>query len=209
MNVRKKVAARFLLGLIFCLLVVGCATEASMVSHVDWPKIIAVQAWGGTAADSTNQKRHRITHITLHHGGVAFLRDKDPAAYLRNLQTWSRKTRLWSDIPYHYLIDLDGKIYEGRDVNFAGDTNTQYDPTGHALIVVLGNFEEVAPNPAQLEAVVTMMTALARTYRVPLENIAGHKDYSTETECPGKSLYPYLKEGTFQRQVAERMKVTP
>jgi N-acetyl-anhydromuramyl-L-alanine amidase AmpD len=112
---------------------------------------------------------------------------------------------MWTDIPYHYLIDLDGKIYEGRDINYAGDTNTQYDPTGHALIVVLGNFEEVEPNPAQLESVVAMMSAIAARYRVPVENIAGHKDYSTETSCPGKSLYPYLQNGYFQRQVEARL----
>ena len=86
----------------------------------------------------TSAKPHVPKFITLHHGGVAFLRDKDPKQYLRNLQSWSRGTRLWADIPYHCLIDLDGNVYEGRDVNYAGETNTEYDPSGHALIVVLG-----------------------------------------------------------------------
>jgi hypothetical protein len=189
-----------------CLLMVsGCASFPKETILAERPNIIGVQAWGGTSADKAHQKKHQITHITLHHGGVAFLRDKDPTQYLRNLQTWSRNTRMWTDIPYHYLIDLDGKIYEGRDINYAGDTNTQYDPTGHALIVVLGNFEEVEPNPAQLESVVAMMSAIAARYRVPVENIAGHKDYSTETSCPGKSLYPYLQNGYFQRQVEARL----
>jgi N-acetylmuramoyl-L-alanine amidase len=189
----------------------GCATigkENGANAKSLWPPIINVQMWGGTPIDATRlsaAKKHRITHITLHHGGVAFLRDKDPFQYLRNLQTWSRNTRMWLDIPYHYLIDLDGNIYEGRDINFAGDTNTEYDPTGHALIVVLGNFDEVDPNPAQLEAVTAMMAALAAKHRIPVENIAGHKDYSAQTACPGKSLYPYLVNGYFRREVAARL----
>jgi hypothetical protein len=191
--------------------ITGCATvgEENRANNKSlWPSIINMQMWGGTPIDAARlsaAKKHRVTHITLHHGGVAFLRDKDPIQYLRNLQTWSRNTRMWLDIPYHYLIDLDGNIYEGRDINLAGDTNTEYDPTGHALIVVLGNFEEVDPNPAQLEAVTAMMAALAATHRVPIENIAGHKDYSAQTACPGTSLYPYLTNGYFRREVSARL----
>jgi N-acetylmuramoyl-L-alanine amidase len=192
------------------LLVAGCAVIEKKSAAIEWPPIVDVASWGGTAMDAAQSQRaklHRITRITLHHGGVAFLRNSDPREYLRNLQTWSRNTRMWTDIPYHYLIDLDGSIYAGRDIRYAGDTNTQYDPTGHALIVVLGNFEEVAPNAAQLKAVSAMMAALAATYQVPLANIAGHKDYSPETACPGKSLYPYLASGYFRRQVEEQLQL--
>jgi hypothetical protein len=133
------------------------------------------------------------------------LRDKDPQQYLRNLQTWSRNTRMWADIPYHYLIDLDGKVYEGRDIRYAGDTNTEYDPTGHALIVVLGNFEEVDPNPAQLQAVVDTMAMIARQFNISPATIAGHKDFSKQTACPGRSLYPYLESGYFRREVEKQI----
>ena len=158
-----------LILLLFTSLVTGCATTS--VSTFDPPKIIAVEDWGGTRATMTG-KKHVPKFITLHHGGVAFLRDKDPKQYLRNLQSWSRGTRMWSDIPYHFLIDLDGNVYEGRDVNIAGDTNTEYDPTGHALIVVLGNFEEVAPNQAQLDAVTAMMVTLAKRFSIAPTKIA-------------------------------------
>jgi hypothetical protein len=188
------------LGLV---LLSGCATTPT--ASISAPTIIRVEDWGGTRAAANTGKKHTPTFITLHHGGVAFLRDKDPKQYLRNLQTWSRNTRMWSDIPYHYLIDLDGNIYEGRDVMIAGDTNTEYDPTGHALIVVLGNFEEVEPNQAQLEAVTKMMVSLAKRFNISPDKIAGHKDYSSQTACPGKSLYPYLQNGYFREQVKQRL----
>ena len=136
--------------------------------------VISVADWGGSPADPSRARRHSITHITLHHQGEPFPQGKDPVAYLRTLQTWSRTTKHWLDIPYHYIIDLDGKIYQGRQLEYAGDTNTEYDPVGHALIEVVGNFEEVQPNQRQLDAVADLMAALARTYHVPLDAIAGH-----------------------------------
>lgn len=178
----------------------SCATQQRRYS-IAGPVIVSAAEWGGSPADESLARRHRITHITLHHQGEAFSRGRDPAAYLRNLQSWSRSHKHWIDVPYHYVIDLEGKIYAGRNIDFAGDTNTQYDPAGHALIEVVGNFEDVEPNPAQLDAVVALMTFLAGKYAVPPEAIRGHRDYSGETVCPGKNLYRYLQNGYFREQV--------
>jgi hypothetical protein len=198
---------RALTKALLVVLALALASCANLTPILELP-IIKVEDWGGTrlsAEARAKAKPHVPTQITLHHGGVAFLRDKDPQQYLRNLQTWSRNTRGWIDTPYHYLIDLDGRVYEGRDVLIAGDTNTNYDPSGHALIVVLGNFEDVEPNPAQLDAVISTMTMLAKRFAIAPDKIAGHKDFASDTACPGKSLYPYLQNGFFQREVAKRL----
>ncbi len=188
--------------------VAGCATNQPAQQPA--LTVVSVAEWGGTAMDpAAKVVPHVPSHITLHHGGVAFLRDKDPKQYLRNLQSWSRGTRKWPDIPYHYLIDLDGIVYEGRDIRYAGDTNTEYDPTGHALIVVLGNFDEVEPNQAQLDAVTAVMAMLATRFNIPVTRIGGHKDFSSQTSCPGKSLYPLLQNGYFQQRVAAVMSRAP
>jgi hypothetical protein len=197
-----------------CALLLGGCAVLHPPPKVQAPplRIIPVTEWGGTPMSTdvaATAKRHVPQFITLHHGGVAFLRDKDPKQYLRNLQSWSRGTRKWADIPYHYLIDLDGNVYEGRDVNYAGDTNTEYDPTGHALIVVLGNFEEVDPNPAQLSAVTATMVMLAKRFNIGPDKIGGHKDFSAQTACPGKSLYPYLQNGYFKQQVSAALSPLP
>jgi hypothetical protein len=167
--------------------------------------IVPVSAWGGTPADASQAHRQTITHITLHHQGEPFKPGTDPQQYLRNLQNWSRGTKHWLDIPYHYIIDLDGKIYEGRKIEYAGDTNTEYDPTGHALIEVVGNFEEVEPNQRQLDAVVRLMAMLARKYGVTLDHIASHRDFSKQTVCPGANLYRYVQDGYFRHKVALRL----
>ena len=183
--------------------IAGCAMRAA--PRATEPDIISVRQWGGSPANESLARRHSISRITLHHQGATFPRGKDPQGYLRDLQTWSRKTKGWIDVPYHYVIDLDGRVYEGRDIRFAGDTNTGYDPAGHALIEVVGNFEEVEPNEAQLDAVVKLMTLLAARYDVPVAAIRGHRDVAPDTECPGRNLYRYLDNGFFRGQVAARL----
>jgi hypothetical protein len=199
MHIRS--AARLLAPLCLALAAAGCALKPAVVA----PPIVAVSDWGGTPADATRARRHSITHITLHHQGEPFKPGTESRAYLRNLQTWSRNTKGWLDIPYHYVVDLDGRTYAGRDIAYAGDTNTEYDPSGHALIEVVGNFEEVEPNPQQLAAVVDVMPMLAKKYKVPVENIASHRDHSDKTVCPGANLYRYVQSGYFREQVATRL----
>lgn len=60
---------------------------------------------------------HRITHVTLHHTGSPepLRQDEDPREKLRGLQAWGARDRNWWDVPYHFLIDLEGRMYEGRD----------------------------------------------------------------------------------------------
>jgi hypothetical protein len=197
MTIRPALALAFLLF---------ASVPASAQSLLEVERsIVPVPAWGGTPADANQAHRQTITHITLHHQGEPFKPGTDPQQYLRNLQNWSRGTKHWLDIPYHYIIDLDGKIYEGRKIEYAGDTNTEYDPTGHALIEVVGNFEEVEPNQQQLDAVVRLMAMLARKYGVTLDHIASHRDFSKQTVCPGANLYRYVQDGYFRHKVALRL----
>jgi hypothetical protein len=199
MSIRTTLAA--FAGAVF---LAGCSTFGGTPLAEVEQRIIPVQAWGGTPTDPAKARRHTIDHITLHHQGEPFPAGKDPRAYLRTLQGWSRTAKGWADIPYHYVIDLDGNIYAARDINLAGDTNTSYDPKGHALIEVVGNFEEVEPNSKQLDAVVDLMALLSAKHNVPVDRIHGHKDYA-QTACPGVNMYRYLENGYFHRRVTERL----
>jgi len=199
------VSTRFIgsTGLILILgsVLAGCASTRVFDADKFENSIITQRDWGGAPADSG--RLHQIQSITLHHEGESFPPGKDPIEYLRTLQSWSRTTKHWSDIPYHYIIDLNGRVYEGRPIRFAGDTNTDYDPAGHALVCVVGNFEEVEPNEKQLRAVVNVFAWLCRKYRLTPDKINGHRDVATGTVCPGKNLYHYLQNGYFQREVTK------
>ncbi|MCS7054145.1 MAG: DUF1343 domain-containing protein [Ignavibacterium sp.] len=166
-------------------------------------EIIKREVWGWQPITQAIPE-HNIDKITIHHGGELFTEEKDVIQYLKNLQKWSRNEKKWIDIPYHYIIDLKGKIYEARQIIYPGDTNTDYDPTGHALICILGNYEEQTLNQLQLNALINLIYFLKERYKIPIEKIKTHKDYSTETVCPGKNLYKYFEEGTILNLLIEK-----
>jgi hypothetical protein len=109
------------------------ATVASLPPH-----IAAATTAGG--ADMRLRIPHGISHVTLHHSGDAqpLRPGDDPVQRLRGLQSWGARDRNWWDVPYHFLMDLNGRIYEGRDYHYMGETNTSYDPGGHFLISIIG-----------------------------------------------------------------------
>ena len=176
------------------------ATIASLPAHV-----AASSVAGG--ADMRLRIAHRITHVTLHHTGDAqpLKPSDDPRAKLRGLQSWGASDRNWWDLPYHYLMDLDGRIYEGRDWHYMGETNTAYDPGGHFLISIIGNYERQEPTAAQLDAIADLMAWALTEFDLPLDRIGGHYNYAA-TGCPGKNLRKYLEDGTFRRMTAARMR---
>lgn len=168
------------------------------------PSTIAASTQAGGASNRLRIP-HRITHVTLHHVGSAepLRAEDDPRQKLQGLQAWGERDRNWWDVPYHYLIDLEGRIYEGRDWRYMGETNTTYDPAGHFLISIIGNYERQEPTQAQIESIADLMAWAVTWFDVPLDRIGGHYNYA-DTGCPGRHLRKYLEDGTLRRMVAVR-----
>lgn len=168
-------------------------------------KISPRSAWN--AASPKPFRSHTPVRVTIHHEGTRFDSTKDAVKHIKNVQTWGMgPDRNWADIPYHFLIAPDGTIYEGRDVNTVGETATEYDPTGHLLITCLGNLEEQEMPAKQLEALEKMIAYACKKYKISPETIASHKDYSAQTNCPGKNLYQYLQNGEIKTKVLALLK---
>jgi uncharacterized protein YbbC (DUF1343 family) len=202
-----RIATFFLIivGLFF----IGCSSVSKLIniSELDYPndlKVITRAEWGWQPLERTIPEQN-ITKITIHHGGELFSDTTNMVQYLRHLQNWSRTEKNWIDIPYHFMIDLEGNIYEARPINYPGDTNTDYDVRGHALICVVGNYEVQKIKPVQLKSLAKLVAFLTQKYRVELKNIKGHKDYTNQTVCPGEDLYKYLADGTFIKMVEDEL----
>jgi hypothetical protein len=112
--------------------------------------------------------------------------------------------RGWADLAYHFLVDGEGNVYQGRPVEAIGDTGTEYDPAGHFLVCCEGNFNEQQITAAQLEALVDMLAWAADEFAVSPETISGHRDWA-QTSCPGDDLYEQLEAGVVERAVGERL----
>lgn len=162
------------------------------------PNIIARSEWGAKPP-VIDLVPHHVKYITIHHGGVDRQADRDFFEKLRGLQSWSQRDDelaggtpkpKWSDIPYHYYIDWDGRIAECRQIIYPGDTNTTYDPWGHALIVLEGNLNKDEFTKEQRDSLYALVTWLSWRHRVPSGLIKGHRDYAQgETDCPGEAAY--------------------
>lgn len=179
----------------------GVVVSCAIVPPSSQPPVLSRAQWQAQPPVA-EMKTHQIERITIHHTAVKQNPQKTLEQKLSALQKFSQnpgtlgsgKTKpAWPDVPYHYYIDCHGNIGEGRELKFVGDTNTEYDPAGHALIVLEGNFEEEEPTTAQLAALRGMISWLAVQFQVPPDRIGGHKDFAG-TLCPGKKLHALIPE---------------
>ena len=199
----------FNLLLLFSIIFVGFVTcRSAQISLPEGVPVVTRQEWGA-AAPVLPMKKHVPTRITIHHTATQQLQ-KPLKEQLKALQRFSqerspladgRMKEPWADIPYHFYIAADGTIGEGREVQYAGDSNTPYDPTGHLLIVLEGNFQTEEVTPTQFQSLVQLTKAVARQYHISPDQISGHKDNAT-TACPGENLYVLLPK--LQQLVAEK-----
>src|SRR5918999_2928809 len=177
----------------------GCASRARPAPPIINVSIMSRAGWG--ARDPVLPMReHRIERLTIHHTATRQDPMRSLASKLQGLQQFSqrddsladgRRKPAWADIPYHYYIAVDGSIGEGRSWRYAGDTNTPYDPAGHLLVVVEGNFEDEELTSAQRTALETLVPALARRFAIPGERLGAHRDYAA-TRCPGRNIMAEL-----------------
>lgn len=174
-------------------------------AKVPKPTIITKAEWGGGESSGT-MKSHFPISITFHHEGSPkpLTPNENPKELLQKLQKYGWNQKNWPDLPYHYLVDLDGNLYEGRDPMHVGDTNTKYNPAGKLLISVMGNYELQAANEKQLTKIADLMAWLCDYYNIPPDTIRGHMEY-TPTDCPGKYLYPFVASGFFEGEVRKRI----
>lgn len=171
--------------------------------HTNILAVIPRSGWN--AAEAKPYKAQVPLQITVHHEGGRVLTVNDDAPQrIKNIQTWGMgPDRNWTDIPYHFLIAPDGTVYEGRNPLTAGETATEYDPTGHLLISFLGNYQEQQMNDQLVDVLVKLIVRLCTQYNISPETIATHRDHSKMTTCPGKNIYPYFENGLVKSRVKE------
>lgn len=191
---------------LYCLVAAAACTPPAPMPAVSLAKPVPAEvtfvprpAWGARAP-VLPMKEHVPVRLTIHHTGTAQRFDRTLEAKIKALQEFSqrddslaggRKKPAWADVPYHYYISVDGRVAEGREWKYVGDSNTPYDPTGHLLVVIEGSFDKDTLTSAQLRTVDLLIPSLAKHFRIPSGSLASHKDYA-DTSCPGKNVYSEL-----------------
>lgn len=165
----------------------------SLAHAAEAPAIVSRDQWGAKPPILARMKKQTPHEIIIHHTGVRQQPQLSLERKLRGLQSYSQREKGWGDSPYHYYIDVSGRIGEARDVAYAGDTNTPYGVKDRALIVLEGHFDTETPKPEQIAALKQLIAWLSERYAIPGNKISGHNDH-VATDCPGKNLKALLPE---------------
>lgn len=121
-----------------------------------------------------------IKEIIIHCADTPEGRD-DRAADIRR---W-HKAQGWSDIGYHYVIDIDGTIEPGRDLDIAGAHCQGHNAKSIGICYVGGCDEEMKPKDTRTDAQKASMLLLLKylVAKYPKAVIYGHRDFANKS-CP-------------------------
>jgi N-acetylmuramoyl-L-alanine amidase len=167
------------------------------------PKINGRETWKARPMSMRGEPEPmgKINRVTLHHTADARPVGSSYAAVadrVKAYQTGHQQTNHWADIGYHFVIDRQGRIWEGRELSWkgahAGNKQANENNVGIALI---GNFENADPPAAQRESAEELVAWLAREYGISSSKIYGHGEIEKlygipGTCCPGKRFGPTL-----------------
>lgn len=94
----------------------------------------------------------------------------------------------WGDIPYHFVVDRAGRVWEGRSMRYQG-AHVAHCNEHNIGVMCLGNFQEQQPSAAQIAGLEKTLIALRSYYRLPVQKVRTHREWpSAHTECPGTNL---------------------
>ena len=101
------------------------------------------------------------------------------------IKRWHVRDRGWSDIGYHYVIGLDGKIEAGRPVSKIGAHAKGYNKTSIGICYIGGLSENKRAKDTRTEAQKNALIKLIKTLKniYPSASLHGHKEFANKA-CP-------------------------
>lgn len=154
--------------------------------------IISRSQWKACSSKPGMKKELKKTKFAIHHsaGNVA-----PSYEVVKNIQHSHIHDKKWSDIGYHFLIDIDGNCFEGRDLNFQG-AHVESSNKENIGICFLGYFDDNKnnfhlPKEAMFNKAGELIAVLSRKFSIVLSNesIKAHCKYKdAHTICPGNLI---------------------
>ncbi len=116
--------------------------------------------------------------------------------------------RPWRDIGYHWLVENmpDNRpwLVQGRSMMMHGAHCPQQSMNRRGIgVCAVGNFDVAPPLEALFEKLADSVAWLCRMYRIPVENVRGHRYYASYKSCPGDKF----DMGYFRERVADYLEV--
>ncbi len=160
--------------------------SAGIVSRSQWTRT-------GVARPYDINPMNGIRHITVHHDGMpptALSNSSRVAARIEQIRQSHVGGRGWADIGYHYIIDPQGRVWEGRAIRYQG-AHVKDQNENNLGILMLGNFDAQTPTNSALASLDRFVVAQMQRYNVPLNQVRTHQERD-QTACPGRMLQSYM-----------------
>ena len=148
----------------FCVCAAAQAAPAEP-GGITEPQIVPRGAWGALPPNAELMQEQKPAEIIIHHTAERQQPKLSLEVKLRGLQGFAMKPGkvgllpkpAWGDVPYHYYIDVSGRIGEGRDPGFAGDGVTNFENDDRIQIAIEGDFEREEPSKAEIESLTKLV----------------------------------------------------
>lgn len=100
------------------------------------------------------------------------------------IRRW-HKAKGWNDIGYHYVIDIDGIIEAGRDIECAGAHTQGQNATSIGICYVGGCDTKMQPKDTRTEAQKESLRLLIKFLKLKYKDakVFGHRDFAKKA-CP-------------------------
>jgi len=102
-----------------------------------------------------------------------------------DIKRWHTEERGWSDIGYHYVVDLDGTIEPGRPIEKAGAHCTGHNADSIGVCYIGGCDKKMQPKDTRTDAQKASLLLLLKylVAKYPGVTIYGHRDFANKS-CP-------------------------
>lgn len=148
-------------------------------------EIISRAKWGARAPRSRarvswGDRRELIVHYS----------EGPTTQSVRSIQDFHMDGRGWSDIGYNFLVDVKGRIYEGRGWLVQGSHAPGHNTSGIGVCMIGRDGDAT---PAAKKAIRWLYDEAVRLAGRNLAKL-GHRDVYA-TSCPGNELYAWVRAG--------------
>lgn len=147
------------------------------------------QAWASTGPIMSRANNNTgINRITVHHDGMtAFTTpsEHEAARRIENIRA-AHVGQGWADIGYHYIIDPEGRVWEGRPVALQGAHVRNNNPNNLG-IMCLGNYNLQTATAKTTASLASLIRAQIARFHLSTGRVYTHQEI-VATACPGRSL---------------------
>jgi N-acetylmuramoyl-L-alanine amidase len=113
------------------------------------------------------------------------------------IRDWHVKERGWSDIGYHFIIELDGTLVEGRPLERSGAHTKGHNRNSVGICYIGGVDENMKAkdtrSDAQIQTLNQLILSLCDNFNISIDNVHGHNEFSPKS-CPSFDVKELVKE---------------